>query len=129
MHFEPSEEQRLIEKVAREFAQQVLRPLAAERDQKSQFPERELMQSIVRVHFPDLTDRLLDDCLVAFYSLRELPGLRKRPSTSELLDWIAALRRSGVDTARLGLRLPFLGTLVKNERDLEVVAAAVGRRR
>jgi MoxR-like ATPase len=93
------------------------------------FPDRDLMLRIVRVHFPDIESRLLDDCIATFYALRDVPGLRKRPSTSELLDWIAALRRSGVDTGRLGLQVPFLGTLIKNERDLELVAAAAGRRR
>jgi MoxR-like ATPase len=93
------------------------------------FPDRELMGRIVRVHFPDIEDRLLADCIAAFYQLRDVPGLRKKPSTSELLDWIAALRRSGIDTAKLALQVPFLGTLIKNERDLELIAAAAGRRR
>jgi MoxR-like ATPase len=95
-----------------------------------EFPDRELMGRIVRVHFPDIEGQLLADCIAAFYALRDVPGLRKKPSTSELLDWIAALKRSGVDTAKLGLQVPFLGTLIKNERDLELVAvAATGRRR
>ena len=94
------------------------------------FPERELMGRIVRVHYPDIEERLLADCIAAFYALRDVPGLRKKPSTSELLDWIAALRRSGVDTAKLGLQVPFLGTLIKSERDLDLVSvAATGRRR
>ena len=93
------------------------------------FPGRELMGRIVRVHFPDIEDRLLADCIASFYQLRDVAGLRKKPSTSELLDWIAALRRAGVDTGKLGLQVPFLGTLIKNERDLELVAAAAGRRR
>ena len=92
------------------------------------FPDKQLMERIVRVHFPDIVDRLLADCIATFYALRDVQGLRKRPSTSELLDWIAALRRSGVDTRKLGLQVPFLGALVKNERDLELVAAAAGRR-
>jgi MoxR-like ATPase len=97
-----------------------------------EFPDRELMARIVRVHFPDIEARLLDDCIASFYALREVAGLRKRPSTSELLDWIAALRRSGVDVSKLGLKVPFLGTLIKNERDLELVsvaAASASRRR
>jgi MoxR-like ATPase len=93
------------------------------------FPDKELMARIVRVHYPKIESRLLEDCIAAFYALRDVQGLRKKPSTSELLDWIAALRRSGVDTTKLGLQVPFLGTLIKNERDLELVAAAVGRRR
>jgi MoxR-like ATPase len=93
------------------------------------FPDRELMERIVRVHFPAIEDRLLADCIATFFALRDVPGLRKRPSTSELLDWIAALRRAGVDTSKMGLQVPFLGTLIKNERDLELVATAAGRRR
>jgi MoxR-like ATPase len=94
-----------------------------------EFPTRELMERIIRVHFPDIVDKLLDDCIAAFYTLRKLEGLRKRPSTSELLDWIAALQRSGVDTSKLSLQVPFLGTLIKNEQDLQLVASAGGRRR
>jgi MoxR-like ATPase len=94
------------------------------------FPDKELMDRIVKVHYPEIEQRLLDDCITAFYTLRKVQGLRKKPSTSELLDWIAALQRSGVDTRKLGLQVPFLGTLIKNERDLEIVdAAASGRGR
>jgi MoxR-like ATPase len=92
------------------------------------FPEQELMARIVKVHYPDITEQLLDDCIATFYSLRDVQGLRKRPSTSELLDWIAALQRSGINTKKLGLQVPFLGTLIKNERDLQLVAVASGRR-
>jgi MoxR-like ATPase len=74
-----------------------------------EFPDQELMGRIVRVHFPDIKHRLLDDCLATFYALREVAGLRKRPSTSELIDWIAALGHAGVDTSELGAKLPFLG--------------------
>ena len=94
-----------------------------------EFPDQELMGRIVKVHFPDIKSRLLDDCLATFFALREVAGLRKRPSTSELIDWIAALGRAGVDTSELGVKLPFLGTLIKNERDLELVRTATGLRR
>ncbi len=94
------------------------------------FPEEELMDRIVRVHYPDIEKKLLEGCITAFYELRAVRGLRKRPSTSELLDWIAALRRAGVDTPKLGLQIPFLGTLIKKEQDLDLLAAAAsGRRR
>lgn len=93
------------------------------------FPDAALMARIVNVHYPEIERQLLDDCIATFYTLRDVPGLRKRPSTSELIDWIAALRSSGIDTSRLVLQLPFLGTLIKNERDLELVAAATGKRR
>jgi MoxR-like ATPase len=88
------------------------------------FPERELMSKIVRVHHPDIEDKVLDQCLDLFYDLRAMPRLRKRPSTSELIDWICALQKSGVDLKRIGGGIPFLGTLLKNEQDMSAVARA-----
>lgn len=90
-----------------------------------EFPDEALMADIVRVHFPDLEQRLLEQALAAFYRLRAVPGLRKRPSTSELVDWIAALLASGLDPQSLGTggaELPFLGTLLKREQDVEAVS-------
>src|SRR5205823_3647736 len=78
-----------------------------------EFPDRELMARIVRVHHPDLGNQLLDQTLGAFYQLRDVQGLRKRPSTSELIDWIAVLRRAGVESVELDDSLPFLGALLK----------------
>ena len=71
---------------------------------------------------PEVEDRLLDQVIEVFYNLRGLPRLRKRPSTSELIDWIAALRRSGIDLKKIGGGIPFLGTLLKTEQDVELVA-------
>ena len=85
------------------------------------FPTPELMADIVKVHYPDLERKLLDAVLARFYVLRELDGLRKPPSTSELLDWIGALLCAGVEPKSLKSSLPFLGVLIKNERDLEQV--------
>ncbi|GAB4570559.1 MAG: MoxR family ATPase [Haliangiales bacterium] len=85
------------------------------------FPDRELMAEIVRVHHPDLEATVLDQCLELFYGLRGVARLRKRPSTSELIDWICALKRSGVDLGRVGGGIPFLGTLLKTEQDMEQV--------
>ncbi len=87
-----------------------------------EFPEPQLMKQIVRVHHPDMDERVLDQCLEVFYGLRELPRLRKRPTTSELIDWILALKRSGVSLARVGGGIPFLGTLLKTEQDMELAA-------
>ncbi len=86
-----------------------------------QFPTRELMAEIVRVHHPDITDRVLDSALEVFFGLRATPRLRKKPSTSELIDWIMALKKSGVDLARVGHGIPFLGTLLKTEQDIELL--------
>jgi MoxR-like ATPase len=89
-----------------------------------EFPGPALMKQIVRVHHPDLEDKVLDQCLEVFFNLRNAPRLRKRPSTSELIDWIAALRRSGVDLKKVGGGIPFLGTLLKTEQDVETFARA-----
>ena len=60
------------------------------------FPDVELMKRIVRVHHPKLENELIDQAVVAFYELREMPRLRKRPSTSELIDWISVLKQAGL---------------------------------
>jgi len=88
------------------------------------FPEVELMKRIVRVHHPKIDQELVDQAVVAFYRLRELPRLRKRPSTSELVDWIAVLRSAGVGGDRLVRELPFLGVLLKKEQDVELFGSA-----
>jgi MoxR-like ATPase len=86
-----------------------------------QFPSRELMSEIVRVHHPDITDKVLDNALEVFFGLRSTPRLRKKPSTSELIDWICALKKAGVDLGRVSGGIPFLGTLLKTEQDVDLV--------
>ncbi|HUP25018.1 MAG TPA: MoxR family ATPase [Thermoanaerobaculia bacterium] len=93
------------------------------------FPDKETMTRIVRVHHPDVEDELLHQVLLRFYWLRELPEVRKRPSTSELIDWIAALRRAGIPSERIEQELPFLGVLLKRENDVDLVLAAHRRSR
>jgi hypothetical protein len=78
----------------------------------------------VKVHHPDIDRELVDQAVVTFYQLRELPRIRKRPSTSELIDWISVLRRAGVGGERFVRELPFLGVLLKKEQDVETLAAA-----
>jgi MoxR-like ATPase len=94
-----------------------------------EFPDRELMARIVRVHHPQLETRLLERTLEAFYALRDEHGLRKKPSTSELIDWIAALKRAGVSLQELDDGIPFLGVLLKREQDLLAVAERQARGR
>ena len=89
-----------------------------------EFPDEKLMTEIVRVHYPDIGDSLLEQCLARFYWLREVKGVRKRPSTSELVDWIGALLAAGVQRGQLADAIPFLGALVKKEEDVEAVAKA-----
>ena len=81
------------------------------------------MRQIVRVHHPTLEETVLDQCVEVFFGLRAQSRLRKKPSTSELVDWIAALRRSGVKLDRVGGGIPFLGTLLKTEQDVELFKA------
>jgi MoxR-like ATPase len=86
-----------------------------------EFPDPDLMKRIVAVHHPHLKEQLLDQVLVKFYWLREQNELRKKPSTSELIDWIAVLQRSGMSTDDIELHIPFLGALLKNEKDTEAL--------
>ena len=81
------------------------------------FPEAERLEEIIRVHFPNLEGELLRACLVRFYGLRDMPELRKKPSTSELIDWVGALQAGGIPPETLVNELPFLGTLLKKEQD------------
>ena len=86
------------------------------------FPDRDLMRRIVRVHHPHVDDKVLDHCLELFFRLRSQPRLRKKPSTSELVDWICALQKAGVDLKKVGGGIPFLGTLLKTEQDMEMIS-------
>src|SRR5271165_5925051 len=94
------------------------------------FPDRELMQRIVRVHHPKLEETLVQQALDVFYQLRDMTRLRKRPSTSELVDWLAVLKSAGVKELKLDEALPFIGALLKREQDLLVFhqSLAAGRR-
>ena len=94
-----------------------------------EFPDKELMARVVRVHHPDLEEKLLDQALRAFFAIRDTDGLRKRPSTSELIDWIAVLRRAGIASVELEAGMPFLGALLKREQDLIAFAEAAHRGR
>ena len=96
-----------------------------------EFPDKEMMERIVRVHVPQLDRRLLDLAIQAFFWLREVPGLQKKPSTSELIDWVQALARGGVDPQEIAARLPFMGVLLKKDHDVDVAQRALssGRRR
>jgi MoxR-like ATPase len=90
-----------------------------------EFPDEELMTRIVRVHHPKIGKKLLEQCLARFYWLRKVKGLRKRPSTSELVDWIGALMAAGVQPGQLATEIPFLGALIKKEEDADAVARAM----
>jgi MoxR-like ATPase len=86
-----------------------------------EFPDVRLMRQIVAVHHPHLDAKLLDQVLIKFYWLREQSDLRKTPSTSELIDWIAALLRSGMTLQKLETHIPFVGALLKKEQDVDAL--------
>jgi MoxR-like ATPase len=87
-----------------------------------EFPDEEMMARIVDVHYPDIEEKLVREAIKKFYWIREIDGLRKRPSTSELLDWIKALAMGGLDLEKITSEVPFLGTLIKSEQDTDRVA-------
>jgi MoxR-like ATPase len=86
-----------------------------------EFPDVKTMRRIVAVHHPHLEAKLLDQVLIKFYWLRDQSELRKKPSTSELVDWISALLRAGVSHQQLEAHLPFVGALLKKEQDVDAL--------
>ncbi|MBN8911754.1 MAG: MoxR family ATPase [Rhizobiales bacterium] len=90
------------------------------------FPDPETMAQIVEVHFPNLKGRLVSEAMRIFYDLREMPGLKKKPSTSELLDWLKLLLNEDIDPAVLResdnrkVIPPLAGALIKNEQDMHL---------
>ena len=90
------------------------------------FPDRETMQKIVDVHYPDIKQKLVSEALNVFYQIRDVPGLKKKPSTSELLDWLKLLLNEDVQPETLRekdphkLIPPLHGALLKNEQDVHL---------
>jgi MoxR-like ATPase len=90
------------------------------------FPDQETMQKIVGVHFPALKKALLKEALEAFFEIRDVPGLKKKPSTSELLDWLKLLMAEDISPEALASRdqhkiiPPLHGALLKNEQDVHL---------
>lgn len=95
------------------------------------FPDRETMTQIVGVHFPDLQKNLLHEALEVFFELRQINGLKKKPSTSELIDWLKLLKAEGIDPAILSVQNkrteipPLTGALMKNEQDVNMLQRIV----
>jgi MoxR-like ATPase len=90
------------------------------------FPDRETMQRIVDVHFPDIKPKLLREALEVFFGMRDIPGLKKKPSTSELLDWLKLLMAEDIPAEALKSKddkvvvPPLAGAMLKNEQDLHL---------
>ena len=85
------------------------------------FPDEALMEEIVKTHYPDVEENLLKNAMEVFYQIRSLRDIRKKPSTSELIDWINALQIGGISADRIKAELPFVGVIVKKDEDLEIV--------
>jgi MoxR-like ATPase len=90
------------------------------------FPDRDTMGQIIDVHYPDIRDKLVGEALNIFYQIRDVPGLKKKPSTSELLDWLKLLMSEDIDVETLReknpnkLVPPLHGALLKNEQDIQL---------
>jgi len=90
------------------------------------FPDADTMRQIINVHYPDIKERLVKQALASFYEVRDVPGLKKKPSTSELLDWLKLLMNEDIDPETLreqdaGKLIPPLhGALIKNEQDVHL---------
>ena len=84
------------------------------------------MEKSIRVHFDKLDEALLAQAMQAFYWLRSIDSIEKKPSTSELVDWLRALQLGGVDPARITREIPFAGVLVKKDKDLRTLRKALG---
>ncbi len=85
------------------------------------FPDKELMTQIVDAHFENLEEHLLEQALKTFYWIRDIRDVRKKPSTSELIDWLRALMIGGIDPDKIQQQLPYLGVLMKKDEDIEIV--------
>lgn len=90
-----------------------------------EFPDKELMEEIIKTHFPNVEENLMKNAMEVFYWIRDIRDLRKKPSTSELIDWINALQIGGIPADTLMKELPFLGVMVKKDEDLESVKKRV----
>ena len=90
------------------------------------FPTPELMEEIVKTHYPNVEENVLKAAMEAFYAIREFRDIRKKPSTSELIDWINALQVGGISADQIKAVLPFVGVIVKKDEDLELVKQKKG---
>lgn len=85
------------------------------------FPDATLMKQIVDAHFENLEEHLLQQALKTFYWIRDIRDIRKKPSTSEFIDWIRAMMIGGIDPDKIQQELPYLGVLMKKDEDIEIV--------
>lgn len=89
------------------------------------FPDADLMEEIVRTHIPDVEEAVLKSAFDVFYDIRGMRDVRKKPSTSELIDWINVLQLGGISADEIRAKLPFVGVIVKKDEDLNVVRSKI----
>ena len=87
-----------------------------------EFPDQQQMEKIIRVHFDHVDETLLMQAMQAFYYIRSIDSVEKKPSTSELVDWIRALELTGVDTSRITKEIPFFSKLLRNLQNEGVIS-------
>lgn len=85
------------------------------------FPDPELMEEIVKTHFAHVEENILKNAFEVFYDIRGMKDIRKKPSTSELIDWINVLQIGGIPAEQIRKELPFIGVIIKKDEDLETV--------
>lgn len=86
-----------------------------------EFPDAEKMEEIVKVHFGNIEEKLLNQAMEAFYWIRDMKEIQKKPSTSELLDWLQALMISGISIDKIKSEIPFAGVLLKKNQDIDAM--------
>ena len=89
------------------------------------FPDADLMEEIVRTHIPNVDEAVLKSAFDVFYDIRGMRDVRKKPSTSELIDWINVLQLGGISADEIRAKLPFVGVIVKKDEDLNVVRSKI----
>ena len=89
------------------------------------FPDADLMEEIVRTHIPNVEEAVLKSAFDVFYDIRGMRDVRKKPSTSELIDWINVLQLGGISADEIRAKLPFVGVIVKKDEDLNVVHSKI----
>ena len=92
-----------------------------------EFPDQQQMEKIIRVHFDHVDETLLMQAMQAFYYIRSIDSVEKQPSTNEHVDRIRALELTGVDTSRITKEIPFIGVLLKKDKDISTVQRRLRR--
>ena len=93
-----------------------------------EFPTDDKMREIIKVHYGNVDEKLVNEALRAFYDIRSMRDIQKKPSTSELLDWIQALQIAGCDVNTIAKEIPYMGVLLKKNQDIDTARAYTFRR-